>query len=118
MKLYHYTATSMGEAILSSGITDGHLMHSDNSLTHNVVWLTTDPRPDGHGLTLGNEKLDSSAIAYQERLAGGPIRNTRTLNKTELRFGVELDPEVSPWLLSFMGFVSVRPRPSGNRTTV
>lgn len=107
MKLYHYTSTSLGEAILSDSISQGHLMHSDGTFSQGVVWLTTDPLPYAHGLTLGTEKMDASQIAHQERLAGAPLRNTRTQNKTELRFTVDLDPDATPWLMSFMEYCSV-----------
>jgi hypothetical protein len=104
MKAYHYTAVSLSEAILSSSIREGHLMHSDGAMTHNVVWLTTDERPYGHGLTLGSEKLNASQIAHQERVIGGPLRNARTLDKTQLRIGLELDASSNPGLISFMNY--------------
>lgn len=104
MKLYHYTASSLGEAILSDAISQGHLMHSDGTMSQGVAWLTTDPSADGHGLTLGTEKMDSSAIAHQERVAGARVRNNRTLDKTQLRLTVELDPDATPWLMSFLDY--------------
>jgi hypothetical protein len=104
MKAFHYTAISLGEAILSSAISQGHLMHSDGAMTHNVVWLTTDPGPYGHGLTLGNERLSAAQIAHEERVVGGPLRNARTLDKTQLRIGVELDASSNPGLISFMDY--------------
>lgn len=107
MKLYHYTSVTLGEAILSDAIRHGHLMHSDGTMSQGVVWLTTDPRPHGHGLTLGTEKMDANAIAHQERVAGGPIRNSHTLDKTELRITVELAPNATPWLMPFMEYCKV-----------
>ncbi len=100
----------MGEAILSSSISRGHLKHADGSLRQDVVWFTTDPEPDRHGLTLGTETLTARAIAWQERLARAPLRNARTLNKTQMRLTVELD-ESNPWLMSFVDYASRRKEP-------
>lgn len=104
MKLYHYTAISLGEAIFSSDISHGHLMHGDGHMTHNVVWLTTDPQPDGHGLTLGKELLTESQRQHMQRVQHGPLRNSRTLDKTQLRFTVELNPDQLPGLMSFISY--------------
>jgi len=107
MKLYHYTAVTLGESILSSAISNGHLIHSDNSMSQGVVWLTTEPRPGGHGLTRGDEILDASQRAHQLRAQGGVARNHVTLDKTQLRITVELDPEQDPRLMSFMQYCKV-----------
>ncbi|RYG93474.1 MAG: hypothetical protein EON58_18240 [Alphaproteobacteria bacterium] len=110
IKLFHYTATSMGEAILSSSISRGHLKHADGSIRQDLVWFTTDPEPDRHGLTLGTEKLSAQAIAWQERLAQAPLRNARTLNKTEMRLTVDFE-ESNPWLMSFVEYANRRNEP-------
>lgn len=104
MKLYHFTSVTLGESILSSAITNGHLMHTDNSMSHGVVWLTTDPRPGGHGLLRGNEKLDASQRLHNERATGMQTRNDVTHDKSQLRITVELDPEADPRLMSFMSY--------------
>jgi hypothetical protein len=104
MKLYHYTATSLGESILSSDISKGHLMHSDGRMSQGVVWLTTDPRPGGHGLTLGNERLTQSQVRHLQRVQGGPLRNHLTLDKTQLRITVELDPAQRRNLVAFTDY--------------
>jgi hypothetical protein len=105
MKLYHYTSITLGEAILSSAIKDGHLMHSDGGMSRGVVWLTTDPRPAGHGLLLGGEQITASQVAFSERATGRPAPNClATHNKTQLRISVELDSESDPRLMSFMSY--------------
>lgn len=112
MKLYHYTAVTLGETILSSDLSQGHLKHPDNTIQHQVVWLTTDEAPEHHGLLKGNETLTPAQIAYQERVQGGPARNLRTLNKTQLRIGVELDPDAEPGLMSFADWCSRQADPT------
>ena len=112
MKLYHYTAVTLGETILSSDLSQGHLKHPDNFIQQQVVWLTTDKSPAHHGLLTGNEVLTTSQIAYQERVQGGPARNQRTLDKTQLRIGVELDPDTEPGLMSFNQWCTMQGEPS------
>lgn len=107
MKLYHYTAASMGEAILTEGLTKGHLLHGDDSIRQDLVWFTTDPSHEHHGLTLGTEALTPRHVAYQQRLSPTPLRNARTLNKTQLRITVEIDDD-SPWLMSFVDYAKRR----------
>jgi len=107
MKLYHYTAASMGEAILSEGLTKGHLLHGDNTIRQDLVWFTTDPSYEHHGLTLGNEALTPRSIAFQERVSGRPLKNARTLDKTQMRFTVDIDDD-SPWLMSFVDYAKRR----------
>ena len=104
MKLYHYTSISLGEAILSSALSEGHLMHSNGDMSHHVVWLTTDPHPGGHGLTLGNEKLTESQQEHMKRVQRGSVSNNLTQDKTQVRFTVELEPAQLPTLMSFMSY--------------
>lgn len=104
MILYHYTSVSLAEAILSSAISKGHLVQSDGGILQPVVWLTTEPRAWGHGLTTGSERLTSSEVAFSERVQGGPMRNYKTVDKTRMRLAVEIVPANSPRLMSFMDY--------------
>lgn len=104
MKLFHYTSVALAESILSSSISQGHLMQSDGEMLKPVVWLTTEPRSWGHGLTSGDETPSPSEIAHSERVQGGPLRNNRTADKTRIRIAVELDPKTAPDLMSFMEY--------------
>lgn len=93
MKFYHYTAVSTAEAILSKGITDGHVKHGDESIRRSVVWLTTDPEASGHGLTTGQESMSAPDAAYLTRVQGAAPKNRIFMNKTRMRITVELSPE-------------------------
>lgn len=106
MQLFHYTSVPLAESILSSAIRNGHLTRGDGTILQPVVWLTTDPRPMGHGLTTGIEKMNAADIAHSERVQGGPLRNTRTLDKTQVRIAVDLDSTTSPGLMSFRNYAN------------
>lgn len=91
MRLYHFTAVSMAEAILSKGLSRGHIKHSDGSIRDSVVWLATDPEPAGHGLLTGKEKMTASNFAYLTRVQGSAPKNSVMFNKTRIRITVELE---------------------------
>lgn len=93
MKFYHYTAVAPAEAILSKGLSIGHIKHGDGSIRNSVVWLTTDPEADGHGLTTGQELLTASNVAYLTRIHGVAPRNGVTMNKMRIRLTVEASDE-------------------------
>lgn len=90
MIFYHYTSVAMAERIFSSGINNGHLNHVDGRITKPIVWLTTDPRPDGHGLLTGREVLTAKDIAHMESVQG-TLRNTITADKTQVRIQVKIE---------------------------
>ena len=104
MKLFHFTSVSLAEAILSSSISQGHFSHADGTMTRPVVWLTTDPSHQGHGLTTGKELITSGEAKYSERVQGGRLRNTKTLDKTRIRIAVDLDPSTDGSLVSFVDY--------------
>lgn len=95
----------MAESILSSSISQGHLLRADNSLLHDVVWLTTSDKSYGHGLTNGKEKLTSSNIEFMERVQGKKLNSSiTTADKTQVRLALELDPKVETSLEKFTSF--------------
>lgn len=104
MKLYHYTSVTLGEAILSDSISQGHLTHANGEISHGVAWFTTDPNPAGHGLLRGDEVFTRSQRAHQERVTGRPLRNNVALDKTAIRIAVDVDPATNPRLMSFMDY--------------
>lgn len=85
MKLYHYTSVPLAEAIMSTALKHGH-MNTMRGIVHNVVWLTSDPTSEGHGLLTGDEKnLTLGEIQHMEAVQGGPLRNTFMQKKTAVR---------------------------------
>lgn len=85
MKLFHYTSVPLADTILSSSLKYGH-MNTPSGLVRNVVWLTSAPSSEGHGLTTGQEKkLTESQIRYAEKVQGGALRNHVMQDKTAIR---------------------------------
>jgi hypothetical protein len=107
MLFYHYTSVSLADTILSSGLKHGH-MNSLEGLIRDVVWLTTDPSPDGHGLLNGREKLTASQVAYMQKVQGGPLRNARTTDKTKIRLTVNLPDDELHILQSYVEYCRTR----------
>lgn len=103
-KFYHFTSVALAESILSSSISQGHLALPNRPVRYNVVWLTSDPNPWGHGLTTGKERLTQSEIAFSEKIQGAPLKNTVTVDKTRIRIAIELDPQLDPTLISFNAY--------------
>lgn len=54
MLLYHFTSAEFLDAIQSEGLTRGEVPLTRSKIL-NGVWLTSDPSPEGHGLTDGEE---------------------------------------------------------------
>lgn len=106
MRLYHYTSVSLCETILSDSLRQGQLWLPDGSLRRDVGWLTTDPSPEGHGLLRGDEKLSDDSVRYMTLVQGFKPPNRRTLNKMQIRIGIDLDPNVEPTLMSFTEWCS------------
>lgn len=104
MLLYHYTSVALAESILTNGgINNGYLARANGEIVKPVVWLTTSPSPEGHGLLTGKETYSDEDIAFLTRVNGEPPRNGITHNKTAVRIAVEL-PEDTPGLISFNDF--------------
>ncbi|MTV41940.1 hypothetical protein [Duganella radicis] len=104
MLFYHYTSVPLAEAILTNGgINDGHLVRANGEIIKPVVWLTTSPSHEGHGLLTGKETYSEEDIAFLTRVEGEPPRNGITHNKTAMRIAVDL-PENTPGLISFNDF--------------
>jgi hypothetical protein len=107
MKLYHYTSVPIAETILSSSLSRGHLRKSDNTIIHDVVWLTSDPSSDGHGLTNGTEKLTSSNVRHLEEVQGAPLRNKMMHNKTAIRLTYNLPEDWQPIIQNFVEYSKI-----------
>jgi hypothetical protein len=92
MIFHHFTAVEYLDRIFREGLRKG-----DVPLTAtegiNAVWLTTDRRPDGHGLTTGHglsaEERDVWSQLFGKRLRPG----ARYPNKRAVRITVKLRRE-------------------------
>ena len=107
MKFYHFTSVSYAETILSMGISRGHVKHGDGSIRNSVVWLTTDPDADGHGLTTGDKTLTARAMEYLTRVDGVAPKNGIVMNKTRVRLTVEMSADTAT-LMPFVEYYARR----------
>jgi hypothetical protein len=105
MKFIHYTSIAMAESILSSSISQGHLLRADQSMLHDVVWLTTSEKSYGHGLTNGKEKLSQSNLEFLQRVEQKELKSSiTTADKTQVRFTLELKPNEEASLEKFTSY--------------
>ena len=58
-----------------------------------VVWFTTDPSGEGHGLTNGTETLSDQTMNYSERASGARPKNRRTHDKMKVRLTCDIPDE-------------------------
>jgi hypothetical protein len=107
MKLFHYTSVPLADTILSSSLKFGH-MNLPSGLVRNVVWLTSDPSSEGHGLTTGQEKnLTESQIRHLEKVQGGPLRNHVMQDKTAIRLTYALPDDWTAIVQNFVDYCRV-----------
>ena len=66
MILYHFTSATFLPSIQKEGLTRGEVPLSPRQVM-NGVWLTTDPNPEGHGLSNGEELSESTIRELQSR---------------------------------------------------
>lgn len=104
MIFYHYTSVPLAEAILTNGgINDGHMVRANGEILKPIIWLTTLPSHEGHGLLTGDETYSEDDIKFVTRVDGRAPRNTVMHNKTAIRITVDL-PDGTPGLVSFNEF--------------
>lgn len=89
MLLYHYTSAPMADSILLSDLSEGH-MNTMEGIIRPVVWLTSDPKAEGHGLTDGTETLTDRNMAYAEKATGERPKNRRTADKRKVRLTFDI----------------------------
>ncbi|KJF70127.1 MULTISPECIES: DUF4160 domain-containing protein [Rhizobium/Agrobacterium group] len=91
MILFHHTSVSLAEGILASQLNQGHVTRRSGEPLRDVVWLTTDERHEGHGLTTG-EQLDPVHRSYVEKVEQTKLRQGRvwTADKTRIRIKVKI----------------------------
>ncbi len=90
MRLYHYTSASLVDSILVSDLSKGHMNTWRDGIISPVVWLTTDPSGEGHGLTNGTETLSDQNMDYSERVNGARPKNRRTHDKMKVRLSFDI----------------------------
>jgi hypothetical protein len=90
LKLYHFTSVNCAESICYSSLSRGHLRTESGEILHRIVWLTTSPLPEGHGLLTGEEHLTDRQAAYMAKVQGEAIlRNRTTTDKTCVRITID-----------------------------
>lgn len=100
MRLYHYTSAALADSILLSGLSQGH-MNTPDGVLKPVVWLTSDPQPEGHGLTDGTETLSDRNMVHVKNVTGQRPKNRRTSDKMKVRLTFEIPAEEMPQLQKF-----------------
>jgi hypothetical protein len=86
MKLYHFTAREHLPAIQAQGLSIGAVkIGIGTAQILNAVWLTSDPNPDGHGLSDGGPIPQEEREAYRKVIGIEPdevLPNTRAARIT------------------------------------
>ena len=90
MKLYHHTALSTANSILTNSLEKGHMTTPYGDPVKDVVWLTSDPSWEGHGLLTGKEFLNQEKIDYLKKIEKHSKNIKTTLNKTNIRLTYDL----------------------------
>ncbi len=75
-----------------------------------VLWLTSDPDFNGHGLLTGKERPTDSEKRYLEKVQGGPLKNEVMADKTAIRIHVDIEDD-DPMLHSFVDWSKRNERP-------
>lgn len=89
MRLYHYTSAALVDNILISDLSMGH-MNTREGIIRPVVWLTADPKAEGHGLTNGTETLTEGNKDHIEKVQGKRPKNRRTSDKMKARLTFDI----------------------------
>ena len=101
MLLYHFTSRHDLANILDSGLSRGAVPISAARCA-NLVWLTADPGPHGHGLEQGGPFMtDAQREQAREWTGILPPPGTRMPKPAEVRIAVELertDSRLHDWL--------------------
>jgi hypothetical protein len=108
MRLYHYTSTALADGILVSDLSHG-TMHTLNGAIGPVVWLTTDPKAEGHGLTHGEGTLSDRQMANKAKLHGEMPKNRRTTDKMKVRLTFDIPDDDMVQLQRFTDYCDGMP---------
>lgn len=112
MRLFHYTSAALADAILISDLSRGH-MNTPEGIIGPVVWLTTDPKAEGHGLTNGAETLTDRNIAYLEKVQGKKPKNRKTSDLTKIRLTFDIPEDDMLQLQRFTEYCDAMPNGKG-----
>jgi hypothetical protein len=108
MRLYHYTSAAMADAILLSDLSNGH-MRTPEGVIGPVVWLTSDPKAEGHGLLNGTETLTDRNMDHLEKLQGKRPQNRTTSDKMKVRLTFDIPENEMHQLQRFIDYWDCRP---------
>jgi hypothetical protein len=100
MILYHFTALEYLEPILAEGLTKGDVPMSQTE-GRNAVWFTTDPNPEGHGLSDGRPMTEAERSAYSRAFGVMPPPGARFPDKRRVRIQVVIpstDRALKAWI--------------------
>src|SRR5688500_16743589 len=87
MILYHHTAPEYLRSIVENGLTRGDVPLTPTTAMR-AVWLTTDPSPEGHGLSDGR-LLTPTERAWYERITGEDVPlNASFADKRRIRITI------------------------------
>lgn len=100
MLLYHFTALEFLDSILEQGLTRGEVATAERAVGLNAVWLTSQTRPAGYGLTQARQLTDDERSFLGEIRGTLPSRGARYVNKRAIRITVKImstDPALMHW---------------------
>jgi hypothetical protein len=101
MLLYHFTAIELLDSILENGLNRGDVAITPRGVGINAVWLTSDLKPAGHGLTQERKLTDAERELLFQIHGTRPSAGAKLPNKRAIRITVKLrsnDPSLKKWL--------------------
>jgi hypothetical protein len=109
MRLYHYTSAALADSILLSDLSEGHMSTMGGTIRP-VVWLTSDPKAEGHGLTNGTETLTERNMAHIKKVIGERPKNRRTSDKMKVRLTYDVPADEMHYLQRFTEYFDRIPK--------
>lgn len=89
MLLYHFTAEEHLDQIMSAGLSKGDVPISERDGV-NAVWLTSDKKTDGHGLSESREMTSDERSALSDLTGRVVPPGTRFADKRAIRITVKI----------------------------
>lgn len=91
MKLYHFTYEDALPAILAEGLRRGDIPITPTDKSLNAPWLTTDNRPQGHGLDVERRYTVVDKSAIRIRVDHAKLDSERLIRWCDFADDVEIE---------------------------
>jgi hypothetical protein len=95
MILYHFTCAEFLKRIMREGLCRGDVRTKQIGplFETNAVWLTTDPQPKGHGLSLPGTLTEEDRLRHFKVFGTMPPEGSRYPDKRAVRITVDIPKE-------------------------